>query len=85
MATDVHPTTPDDFARPIQSHFSANDGAEQALPIPRAYRHQIGARLGIIMPFHAYRSAVVSVSVVFQRVICYLNEEPVPYPLNCST
>ncbi len=52
----------------VQSHFSINDLAEKAFPIPRAHRHEIRAGLGVIMPFQAYRSPVMSIWVVVSMV-----------------
>ena len=45
----------------IQSHFSINNLAEKALPIAGAYRHEIRAGLGVIMPLQAYRSPMMSI------------------------
>ena len=58
---DILQTTPGDCAGIVQPHYSIHDLAEQAFPIPRADRHEIGARLRIVVSLQADGTAMVSV------------------------
>ena len=67
MIRDFLPTTPGDFAGIVQPHFTVHHMTEQTFPIPRADRHEIGARLAMVgarraVPVHeADGTAMVSV------------------------
>jgi hypothetical protein len=64
MIRDSLPTTLGDFAGIIQPHLSVHNVPQQAGPVPRAPRHEIRPRLGIIVFLQADGPPMVFVRVI---------------------